>query len=134
MKKCNRCGIAKPIAKFNRDRTRSDGRSYVCAECSRDVCRGSKRKHRQRVADYGARYRAANRPKRLAHQAVARALYSGSLTKMPCEICSDKESEAHHDSYEEDRELSVNWLCREHHMARHEEQNAAGLDSIVNSG
>lgn len=54
-----------------------------------------------------------------ARQQVCRALKSGKLTKMPCEVCGDEWSEAHHEDYS--KPLEVMWLCKRHHTDRHME-------------
>jgi hypothetical protein len=33
-KKCSKCGAIKPLSDFNNDRSRADGRSYVCRACN----------------------------------------------------------------------------------------------------
>lgn len=37
----------------------------------------------------------------------------GKLTKQPCEVCGDPDTEKHHEDY--DYALDVRWLCHEHH-------------------
>lgn len=59
--------------------------------------------------------------KHRAHRAVADALKSGALKKLPCEVCGNRHSLAHHDNY--DKPLLVKWLCDRHHRARHIELN-----------
>ncbi len=63
------------------------------------------------------KWQTANREKYLAHKAVANALVAGKLSKLPCEVCLNERSEAHHEDYS--RQLDVNWLCRTHHLERH---------------
>jgi hypothetical protein len=41
----------------------------------------------------------------------------GKVRKMPCEVCSNPKSEAHHDDY--NKPLEVKWLCRPHHLEYH---------------
>lgn len=64
-------------------------------------------------------YRLRNREKKLAHDAVDRAMRAGELARLPCWICGDAESEAHHADYS--RPLDVVWLCRDHHKQLHRE-------------
>lgn len=52
-----------------------------------------------------------------AHKKVLRAIASGKLAKMPCEICGDMETQAHHDDY--NKPLEVRWLCEKHHKEWH---------------
>jgi hypothetical protein len=48
---------------------------------------------------------------------VARAIRKGELVRLPCEVCGDLKSEAHHDDYAD--ALKVRWLCRKHHKEHH---------------
>lgn len=53
-----------------------------------------------------------------AGRAVSRAIRSGKMKRMPCEICNGV-AEAHHDSYREEDRLKVKWLCKLHHEEWH---------------
>jgi hypothetical protein len=53
----------------------------------------------------------------LARIAVRSAVYKGRMQRLPCEVCGQKKSEAHHDDYS--RRFDVRWLCREHHVLYH---------------
>ena len=54
-----------------------------------------------------------------ANQAVKVAIQSGRLIKLPCAVCDDNKSVAHHDDW--NKPLDVIWLCELHHKARHKE-------------
>lgn len=41
----------------------------------------------------------------------------GELTKQPCKVCGNVNSESHHEDYSNPRE--VIWLCRDHHLELH---------------
>lgn len=60
-----------------------------------------------------------NYKKRQRHCAakVRRALKAGRLKKLPCEVCNDIKSVAHHPDYLEP--LTILWLCRKHHAELH---------------
>ncbi len=69
-------------------------------------------------AEYVRNFKKKYPLKSKAHKLVERALKSGELTKMPCEICSSEETvHAHHDDYS--KPLTIRWLCREHHIEWH---------------
>ena len=51
-----------------------------------------------------------------ARQQVANAVKNGTLKRLPCEVCGEEKSEAHHEDHY--KPLDVNWLCRVHHMQR----------------
>jgi hypothetical protein len=44
----------------------------------------------------------------------------GKLTPRPCEVCGSRSAQKHHPDYS--RPLFVRWLCRQHHLALHDEQ------------
>lgn len=44
-------------------------------------------------------------------------LKRGKLTKEPCVVCGDSNSQMHHDDYS--KPLQVTWLCRKHHLDLH---------------
>lgn len=48
---------------------------------------------------------------------LRKAVVSGLIIKMPCEVCGSLKSVAHHDNY--NNPLSVRWLCRGHHRDYH---------------
>lgn len=54
-----------------------------------------------------------NPEKRAAHKAVHNAIRRGDLVRLPCVVCGDPKSQAHHSDYE--KPLEVTWRCRKHH-------------------
>jgi len=52
-----------------------------------------------------------------ARRLVRNAVLAGWMTKKPCAICDDANSEAHHVDYSKPYE--VEWLCEFHHRAAH---------------
>lgn len=64
-------------------------------------------------------YRERNRQRLDAHNAVAYALKTGRISKLPCEVCGLADVEAHHPDYS--RPLLVTWLCSPHHKQVHNE-------------
>lgn len=53
--------------------------------------------------------------KKRARSLVSSAIKKGELQRLPCEVCKDIKSEAHHKDYS--KPLRVEWLCRKHHRA-----------------
>ena len=45
------------------------------------------------------------------------AVKTGKIKRLPCEICAEQKSEAHHPDYA--KPLEVKWLCRKHHALIH---------------
>ena len=112
-KECRHCGV--PV--FS-----ESGRKTTCLGCKRDSARKrmgrwiekNKETHRARSA---ASYRPRARFKANATAAVYRAVQRGALVRMPCEVCGNKQADAHHDDYS--KPLDVRWLCRAHHAEFH---------------
>jgi len=61
-----------------------------------------------------------------AHRKVSYAIKKGHLSRQPCEICGNPQSEAHHHSYDAAHALQVQWLCRLHHRRLHAALRKAG--------
>lgn len=53
----------------------------------------------------------------MARGLVRKALRSGELKKLPCEVCGEVKVDGHHDDYS--KPLQVRWLCRIHHCEYH---------------
>ena len=146
-KVCFKCGKRRGITQFYKHSQMEDGYLNKCKECakadSRDTYNTNRRdsewllKERRRQRDKEQKRRAEgkvkkydrleatrkwrqkNKLKQAAHNAVARALKNGILNKSPCEVCSKKKVESHHEDYS--KPLEVVWLCSKHHSARHVE-------------
>lgn len=75
--------------------------------------------NKEKISARKVTYYQANKEKSKAHIAVAKAIKSGKLVKLPCSDCGETKTEAHHYAY--DMPLDVIWLCRKHHMQLHAE-------------
>ena len=135
-KECFKCKSIKPLDEFYKHPRMLDGHLNKCKACAKsDVCAHreknvtrireydkSRSKHPDRIkaaAEINRMWREQDRRRSAAHNAVARALKSGQLKRLPCERCGDKKSVAHHEDY--DKKLDVIWLCQPCHKARHKE-------------
>lgn len=63
------------------------------------------------------RYPEKDKARRKVHYAVS----YGHLKRMPCEVCGDEQSHAHHEDYS--KPLEVRWLCRKHHREEHDNKH-----------
>ncbi len=81
------------------------------------IARFVKKSSAERRSEPGYREMAQKKVK--AHVAVARARRLGEMEAAACAVCDDPNAIAHHEDY--DRPLEVVWLCRSHHMQRHQE-------------
>lgn len=126
-KVCFKCEAELPITNFYKHPMMGDGHLGKCKACTRyDV-----RENRKRKLDYYLQYDrersktperiagiAKRDPKKTAAGIAARsAVARGKLKKLPCEVCGEQKSEAHHPNY--DKPLDVMWLCRKHHADIH---------------
>ena len=59
----------------------------------------------------------ANKVKRSAQAKVAHRIRVGKMIRMPCIICKNKKSHAHHEDYL--KPYDVIWLCAQCHKDRH---------------
>lgn len=60
-----------------------------------------------------------NRRKREAHVTLGNAIRSRRVIPLPCEVCGEEKTEAHHTDYS--KPLMVNWLCGKHHRLLHKQ-------------
>lgn len=65
-----------------------------------------------------------------AKQAVRYGIRVGKLIRLPCQVCGDPKSEAHHYlGYSKEHRLDVIFLCRAHHVIADEELKPRALSS-----
>ncbi len=136
MKTCFKCNVSKPLVDFYKHSAMADGYLGKCKECTKLDANNHRTNNLERIRQYD-RDRAKN-PERLkanfeitkvwrsedkrrsrCHSAVAHAIRSGELTRLPCVKCGEAKSLAHHEDYDEP--LNVMWLCQPCHKQRHKE-------------
>ena len=135
MKSCFKCEETKPLTEFYKHPQMGDGHLNKCKACAKKDVGIHRRKNLKRIREYDNRR--AKLPHRIAlskkntqrarkksklyakcHDAISRAIRSGKLKRMPCQMCGTKDwVAAHHDDYT--KALDVMWLCPQHHKARH---------------
>lgn len=130
MKQCRKCGSTLPIDEFYTHPEMADGHLNFCKTCVRqrvnaryDRERGKiatyererfKDPHRKaKIAEYARERRKRHPEKTRAYNMVTRAIKNGTLKRLPCEVCSDPNSQAHYEDYF--RPLDVRWFCFRHH-------------------
>jgi len=123
MKICSKCGSEKDRSEFYRDKSHKDGLQSRCKECDKGKvtkwAKANPGKRTEQVAKYDRKYRAKYPDRIRARQAVQDALRTDRLVKEPC-ACGETNVQGHHKSYEEDKWLDVDWLCRKHHLDLHQ--------------
>lgn len=137
MKTCSKCNLVKPPEDFYKHPGFKDGRDSKCKECAKKLVKQARDKNIERVREYDRiraklphrisknvantrSYRARNEKRARCMAAVAYALRTGKLKKLPCFICGDLHVEGHHPDY--DAPLDVVWLCPAHHKEIHLKQ------------
>lgn len=88
----------------NRDRLRTRWREWFSLHKEKEIER-----QRHRRATEGVKVTARN--------AVAYALRLGRIKRLPCQVCGEVKSQAHHEDYL--KPLEVVWLCGPCHVRHH---------------
>jgi hypothetical protein len=110
----------------NREKVREKNRRWAKTSAGRQAHRQRQKAYRDRHP--GLAYQQTKRgylsspEKARARAAVHYAVRCGKLTRMPCEVCGNPNSQAHHDDYS--KPLEVKWFCPVHH-AEHEQRGVA---------
>ena len=119
--RCSRCGEVKSLDQFNRGRTKPHGRQSYCRECRLEYERTESARVSQRKT---ARKLRQEYPERIkARKAVWSALSAGRLTRpLTCSDCGcTGRLEADHCCGDaEEHWLTVEFVCRDCHVRRHE--------------
>lgn len=135
-KECFKCKIVKPIEQFYKHSAMADGHLNKCIDCAKLDVKQHRENNIERIREYdrqraktdsriryaievSRRWRTEDSRRTKSHNAVARAIKSGVLQRMPCEVCSKADTHAHHDDY--DQPLQVRWLCPACHSQHHKE-------------
>lgn len=129
-KRCFKCGQLKSLNEFYSHPQMADGRLNKCKECTKSDAAKRLNEKREYVHEYD-RWRARTAPRKekaIEYQKVRRAKHPdknsargkvnyevsmGRLHSLPCAICGNPKTEAHHHDYS--KPLDVTWLCFKHH-------------------
>lgn len=129
-KKCFKCQQEKPISEFYKHPRTSDRHLNKCKSCTKSDVKSNYDSHREKYSLYEklrnslperkayARkreklYAKRNPQKYSARNILHAAVRDGKLKKLPCRICGNLKSQAHHHDYS--KPLDVDWLCFKHH-------------------
>jgi len=136
MKTCFKCNLDKPLVDFYKHSEMADGYLGKCKECAKLDANKHRNDNLEKIRAYDKErsknperqklnvltnkiWRSKDKRRVKCHNAVARAIKSGTLTKKPCVKCDNKVSLAHHEDY--DNPLDVIWFCEPCHKQRHKE-------------
>jgi ribosomal protein S27AE len=135
-KECFKCKTVKPLEEFYKHSQMADGHLNKCKECNKNDATKHRNKNLEKIRAYDRErakeperikatteinraWRAEDKRRQVAHNAIARAIRNGSLVRIPCIRCGEHKSLAHHEDY--DKPLEVMWLCQPCHKQRHKE-------------
>lgn len=104
----------------------------ICSRCQRPHYRLGYRYCRECHATYMRGWRKAHplafdREKDNARSYAGIYKKRGKLVPQPCETCGFTDVQMHHDDYS--KPLEVRWLCRECHLAHHQNVRRVTLDA-----
>lgn len=133
-KACFKCGKTLPLTEFYKHPAMGDGHLGKCKRCTKNDVAEHRLKNIDKIRDYEKNrsklphrkllslqvtkaWRSEDKRRLKCHNAVRRAILNGTINRMPCEICGNEKSQAHHEDY--DKPLLVMWLCDQHHKDRH---------------
>ena len=134
MKACIACSSMLPLEEFYAHPRMADKRLNKCKDCCRQYQKTRRVEHPEIVRaidrkkaecssrkrwriDYQRKQRAADPLRYKARQSVSNALRDGRMIRMPCVVCGEQKSEAHHPDYSQS--LNVVWVCFRHHRDIH---------------
>jgi len=131
-RKCSKCKEIKSLESFNRNKSRPLGREYICKICFSKIDRVRRLDPKRRAMldearikfvskggdrEYKQKQSILNPLKIKARRINQYAVRTGKLTRLPCEVCGEIKSEAHHGDYT--KPLEVIWVCKKHHGEIH---------------
>jgi ribosomal protein S27AE len=136
MKTCFKCNVSKPLVNFYKHSGMTDGYLGKCKECTKLDANNHRANNLEKIRQYdrdraknpdrmkvsieiNKAWRSEDKRRAKCHSAVARAIRSGELNRLPCVRCGEVKSLAHHEDYDEP--LNVMWLCQPCHKQRHKE-------------
>ncbi len=86
-------------------------------ERARAASRRSWESNKENIKAYSREYSKRHRDVKNAQQILSIAVKRGVISKLPCMVCGNPESEAHHGDYS--KPLDVVWFCPKHHRRVH---------------
>jgi hypothetical protein len=135
-KKCFKCNKIKDLDEYYKHSGTADKHLNKCKECTKkdvdrryydkesrikikeyETRRFKDPERKKKIKLYQIRRREKNPGKNRARNKLNDAIKYGRMVKLPCEVCGDTKSQAHHKDYR--KYLDVQWLCFKHHRELH---------------
>ena len=124
-KRCPHCALLKPLTKFARDSSKSDGVTSWCKECRA-------RKRRQNRATGAKEKSYIQDPVKVKAKEIIRFAIDNGLIARPdkCDMCHREcTPEGHHPNY--NKPYLVYWLCKDCHAFVHSRTEDEIIDRIA---
>lgn len=145
MKFCKDCKKEKPLSDFYRHKGMADGRLNTCKECKKTASTLNRNANIERYRQYdrdrskepdriavarelAESWKRRHKKEHLAQLAVQRAVRLGALKRLPCKVCGEQKTVAHHEDY--DKRLDVVWLCEPCHKERHKQMRIKNANTF----
>lgn len=114
-KVCSMCHLEKKKDLFFSDSSRADGLAYRCKACHKKFKPSAITRLKSRQSQLRQYAKHPEKPK--ARSIACAAIRSGKLVRLPCRVCGNPKSQAHHDDYS--KPLEVQFFCDLHHKIHH---------------
>jgi hypothetical protein len=138
-KRSIKCKKTKDIKYFYKHKQMGDGHLGKCKTCTKkDVhnryndpvarlriaeyerLRFQNPERKKKVLEYQKKSRKLHKNKTQARVKVGNMIRDCKLKRMPCGVCGNPKSQAHHLDYRSP--LKIKWLCFKHHRAEHNQK------------
>ena len=113
-KACFKCGETLPLTEFYKHSAMGDGHLGKCKNCTKKDVAEHRIKNIEKIRDYEKKrsklphrklltlqvtkaWRKEDKRRSKCHNALRRSILNGVTTRMPCEICGNEKSQAHHE-------------------------------------
>jgi len=126
-KVCSKCKEELDVSEFYKDKRAKDGLYSSCKKCQREYGKNNYEKYvkeyqknnRELLNRWYRKYFSKEDKNKLkkCRAKLFWAIKSNKITRGECEVCGQKNTEAHHPDY--DKPLDVIWLCKKHHTLIH---------------
>lgn len=137
LKRCSLCKESLPVSSFGLCSAKPDKLQAYCRPCytikskarwvrtfehQSNQRKAWRAKNKQKVVAYADKQTKKDRLKVRVRQAVQRKIRRGEIERLPCSVCGDPNSQAHHEDYS--KPFDIVFLCPKHHSERHAEINS----------
>ena len=101
----------------SKERNRERNRKRYCLDSYKAYRKQWGQENKEKIIESNKRWYLKNKNKKRANNIVRKAIFDGFLKRLPCSVCGNSKSQAHHTDYS--KPLDVVWLCHNHHREAH---------------